>query len=100
MYFDWAVAMATFLLWWGLLSWRTHLSDSSQFIILSAVTATAVVICYPWSRSLWTVLVYLCGGIQCPPLRVLPGGNHEPIRTSPRRVVKENARRARRHHRR
>jgi uncharacterized protein (DUF983 family) len=100
MYFDWAVAMATFLLLWGLLAWLTHLSELDQFIILSVATGAAVVICYPWSRSLWTVLVYLSGGIERPPLRVLPGGNRESIRVRPRKVVKERARRMRRHTRR
>ena len=74
MYLDWAVAMGTFLPLWAALCWLTNLSDISQLIILSIASATAVIICYPWSRSLWTVLVYLSGGIEPPPLRVIPGG--------------------------
>ncbi|HLI61837.1 MAG TPA: hypothetical protein VKV05_00460 [Terriglobales bacterium] len=74
MYFDWAAAMVTFLALWAALAWLTNLSELTQFFILSAAAAAAVLVCYPWSRSLWTVLVYLSGGIERPPLRVLPGG--------------------------
>ncbi len=74
MSFDWAAAMVTFLALWAALAWLTNLSELAQFFILSAAAAAAVLICYPWSRSLWTVLVYLSGGIERPPLRVLPGG--------------------------
>lgn len=78
MYFDWTAAMFTFLALWAVLAWLTNLSDLAQFFILSTAAAAAVIICYPWSRSLWTVLVYLSGGIERPPLRVLPGGQRRP----------------------
>jgi uncharacterized protein (DUF983 family) len=87
MYLDWMVAMVTFLVLWGLLAWLTNLSELAQFFILSAASGAAVVICYPWSRSFWTVLVYLSGGIERPPLRVLPGGQHESTTPPPTEQV-------------
>jgi hypothetical protein len=78
MYFDWAAAMFTFLILWAVLAWLTNLSELAQFFILSIAAGAAVIICYPWSRSFWTVLVYLSGGIERPPLRVLPGGQRQP----------------------
>ena len=82
MYFDWAAAMFTFLALWAVLAWLTNLSELAQFFILSIAAGAAVIVCYPWSRSFWTVLVYLSGGIERPPLRVLPGGQRQPA--SPR----------------
>jgi uncharacterized protein (DUF983 family) len=86
MYFDWAFAMVTFLALWAALVWLTNLSEWAQFFILSSAAAAAVIICYPWSRSLWTVLVYLSGGIERPPLRVLPGGQRESVEAPPRQM--------------
>jgi uncharacterized protein (DUF983 family) len=100
MYFDWAVAMGTFLCLWAALAWLTNLSEMAQFFILSIASAAAVVICYPWSRSFWTILVYLSGGIERPPLRVIPGGHHEPAPPPLRQVVANRGRRTRRLHRR
>jgi uncharacterized protein (DUF983 family) len=100
MYFDWAVAMSTFLLLWTALAWLTNLSELSQFFILSAASFMAVIACYPWNRSLWTVLVYLSGGIERPPLRVLPGGQNESAPAPARPVVRGRSRRVRRFHRR
>src|SRR5260370_23831507 len=74
MYLDWAVAMATFLALWAALAWLTNLSEVAQFFILSTAAVASVIAFYPWSRCLWTVLVYLSGGIERPPLRLLPGG--------------------------
>lgn len=98
MYFDWAVAMGTFLVLWAALAWLTNLSELAQFFILSAASGVAVIICYPWSRSMWTVLVYLSGGIERPPLRVLPGGQNESAPTQPRQIVRGRNRRPRRFH--
>jgi uncharacterized protein (DUF983 family) len=100
MYFDWAAAMATFLLLWAVLAWLTNLSEWVQFGILSVAAVAAVVIFYPWSRSLWTVLVYLSGGIERPPLRVLPGGQHEQSSPPPSRVTTRRTGRLRRINRR
>jgi hypothetical protein len=66
--------MATFLSLWAALAWLTNLSEVAQFFILSTAAVASVIVFYPWSRCLWTVLVYLSGGIERPPLRVLPGG--------------------------
>lgn len=90
MYFDWAAAMFTFLTLWAALAWLTNLSDLAQFFILSAAAGAAVIICYPWSRSFWTVLVYLSGGIERPPLRVIPGGGQRQSGSSqPQQDIKE-----------
>ena len=100
MYLDWAVAMGTFLPLWAALAWLTNLSELAQISILSAASGVSVIICYPWSRSLWTVLVYLSGGIERPPLRVLPGGQQESAPAPPRQMVRGRARRPRQLHRR
>jgi uncharacterized protein (DUF983 family) len=77
MYLDWAAAMVAFLSLWAVLAWLTSLSELAQFFILSTAAITSVLVFYPWSRCLWTVLVYLSGGIERPPLRVLPGGQRK-----------------------
>jgi uncharacterized protein (DUF983 family) len=100
MYFDWAVAMGTFLVLWAALAWLTKLSEMAQFFILSPTAAAAVIICYPWSRCFWTVLVYLSGGIERPPLRVLPGGQRESTPPPRRQMTSGRTSRLRRLHRR
>jgi uncharacterized protein (DUF983 family) len=100
MYFDWVVAMGAFLSLWAALLWLTNLSELVQFFILSLAAATAVIICYPWSRCLWTVLVYLSGGIERPPLRVLPGGQQQSAPAPPRQMLSGRTRRTRRLYRR
>ncbi len=100
MYFDWAVAMAAFLLLWAAFAWLTNLSEIALFFILSTAAASAVIICYPWSRCFWTVLVYLSGGIERPPLRVLPGGQSKSGVQVPQDEVNDRPRRERRLHRR
>jgi hypothetical protein len=73
MYLDYAVASAAFLVCWGLLAF-TKIPDALQILILCTVAAASVLLCYPLTRSAWTVLVYLSGGIEMPQLRALPGG--------------------------
>jgi uncharacterized protein (DUF983 family) len=77
MYIDYAVASVAFLVSWGLLSF-TKLSDLVQILILCTVAAASVLLCYPLTRSAWTVLVYLSGGIEVPQLRALRGGKKAP----------------------
>ncbi len=74
MYLDYAVATIAFLASWGVLAFATHLGDTQQLIILSTIAAASVVACYPWTRSAWTVLVYLSGGIERPRMRAIKGG--------------------------
>ena len=73
MYLDYAVASAAFLVCWGLLA-LTRISDTLQILILCTVAAGSVLLCYPLTRSAWTVLVYLSGGIEPPHLRAVRGG--------------------------
>jgi uncharacterized protein (DUF983 family) len=100
MYFDWIVAMVAFLGLWVALDWLTHLSEMTEFFILSTASVAAVILCYPWSRSMWTVLVYLSGGIERPPLRVLPGGQRQSPAPQVRQPIAGPRRRGRRLHRR
>lgn len=74
MYLDYAVASSAFLAAWAILALTTNLSDSVLVFILCTVAAGAVLLCYPLTRSAWTVLVYLSGGIERPPLRAIGGG--------------------------
>jgi len=54
-------------------AFATHVSDTVQILILCTVACGSVLICYPLTRSAWTVLVYLSGGIERPHLRAIPG---------------------------
>ena len=74
MYLDYAVATAVFIVLWAVLSWTTSLSDLAQWIIISVVTVASVLACYPITRSAWTVLVYISGGIERPRLKMVRGG--------------------------
>ncbi|HXW85384.1 MAG TPA: hypothetical protein VEJ86_13335 [Candidatus Binataceae bacterium] len=85
MYVDYAVAAATFLVTWALLAWFTRASDTVTLVILSVTAAGSVLVFYPFSRSVWTLLVYLSGGIEKVPMRVLPGGKHSTEPTPRRR---------------
>ena len=67
MYLDYAVAFGTFFVAWLLVAWALNLSDLVQFVLLGAVAVTGVLICYPLTRSFWTLLVYISGGIEEPP---------------------------------
>ncbi len=74
MYLDYAVATGIFLVAWAILAWTTALSDLAQCAIISVLAIAGVLICYPITRSFWTVLVYISGGIERPRLRVVRGG--------------------------
>ncbi len=74
MYLDYAVAAGAFLISWLALDLTTKLSDLALFLILGAIAGGSVLVFYPLSRSFWTVLVYLSGGIERPEIRVVPGG--------------------------
>ncbi len=73
MYVDYAIATVAFLLAWLVLDF-THLSDPQQVVIVSIVAVASILIFYPISRSIWTVLVYLSGGIEKPKMRAIRGG--------------------------
>ena len=74
MYLDYAVATAAFLIGWLLLDLTTNLSDPIQIALVGAIAVAAVLIFYPFSRSAWTLLVYISGGIEKPTLRAMRGG--------------------------
>lgn len=74
MYLDYAVATAVFIVAWVILAWMTSLSDVALWIIISILAVASVLIFYPITRSFWTVLVYISGGIDRPPLKIVRGG--------------------------
>jgi uncharacterized protein (DUF983 family) len=74
MYVDYAVATVAFLIAWLILDFTTHLSDLIQVAIVSAIAVASILIFYPISRSVWTMLVYLSGGIEKPRIRAIRGG--------------------------
>ncbi|HVN63715.1 MAG TPA: DUF983 domain-containing protein [Candidatus Binataceae bacterium] len=74
MYLDYAVATVAFIICWVFLATATPLSDWAQVLILCSIAAGAVLVFYPYTRSAWTVLVYLSGGIDRPQLRAIRGG--------------------------
>ncbi len=77
MYLDYVVATAAFVALWIVLAGFTTLSDKVQIPILGTAAVASILALYPITRSLWTVLVYISGGIdhatQRPPLRVIRG---------------------------
>ena len=74
MYLDYAVATVVFLVSWAILAWMTSIGDPAQWIIICVLAVASVLICYPVTRSAWTVLVYISGGIERPRLKVVRGG--------------------------
>ncbi len=74
MYVDYAVATIAFLIAWLILDFTTHLSDPVQVAIVGAIAVASILIFYPISRSVWTVLVYLSGGIEKPKMSAIRGG--------------------------
>ena len=74
MYLDYAVATAVFIVAWFILAWMTSLSDVALWIVISILSVASVLIFYPITRSFWTVLVYISGGIERPQLKVVRGG--------------------------
>ena len=74
MYIDYALAAGSFLTAWLALSLITNLSDLTLFFVLGATAAGSVLLFYPLSRSFWTILVYLSGGIERPPIHTVRGG--------------------------
>src|ERR1700730_6905966 len=69
MYVDYAVATVSFLITWLILDFTTHLSDAMQIAIVGTIAVASVLVFYPISRSVWTVLVYISGGIEKPKIR-------------------------------
>jgi uncharacterized protein (DUF983 family) len=74
MYLDYAVATGAFLVGWAILSFGTNFSDFTQMVILSVIAVAAVFVFFPYTRSAWTVLIYLSGGIERPRMRAIRGG--------------------------
>jgi uncharacterized protein (DUF983 family) len=74
MYVDYAVATVAFLIAWFILDWTTQLSDPVQVAIVAPIAVASILIFYPLSRSIWTVLVYISGGIEKPKMRAIRGG--------------------------
>jgi uncharacterized protein (DUF983 family) len=74
MYLDFAVASGSFLVCWAILAFATRWSDVVQIFLLSAIASGSVLLFYPLTRSAWTMLVYLSGGIERPRLRTIHGG--------------------------
>jgi uncharacterized protein (DUF983 family) len=74
MYLDYAVAVAVFIAGWIVLALGTQLSNLTQVAILAAASGASVVVAFPFTRSVWTVLVYLSGGIERPRIRAIRGG--------------------------
>jgi uncharacterized protein (DUF983 family) len=74
MYVDYAVATVAFLIAWLILDFTTHLSDPVQVAIVGAIAVVSILVFYPFSRSIWTLLVYLSGGIEKPKIRAIRGG--------------------------
>ena len=60
--------------WQGAQQVKKQFRNAVEIFILCAVACGSVLLCYPLTRSAWTVLVYLSGGIERPRLRTIQGG--------------------------
>ncbi len=74
MYLDYAVAVVVFIVGWLILAFGTRLSDLAQIVILAGAAGASVIVAFPFTRSAWTMLVYLSGGIERPRIRAIRGG--------------------------
>lgn len=74
MYVDYAVATVAFAVLWPILAYGTRMTDGVQMTILASAAVTSVFVCYPWTRSVWTLLVFLSGGMERPTLQAIRGG--------------------------
>ena len=74
MYLDYAVIGAALFASWALIAWLTRLTVGQEIVIISLIVIAAELILYPTTRSFWTLLVYLSGGIEKRTMRVIPGG--------------------------
>ena len=74
MYVDYSVATVAFLIAWFILDYTTHLSDPMQVAIVAPIAVASILVFYPLSRSIWTLLVYISGGIEKPKMRAIRGG--------------------------
>jgi len=74
MYLDYGVATVAFVITWLILAWITSIADTTQWAIMSVIAVISVLVCYPVTRSAWTVLVYISGGIERPRLKMVRGG--------------------------
>lgn len=62
---DYTVAGAAALIAWAVTAFF-GLSEIAQVMIAAAVASVALVGLAPWSRSLWTALLYMCGEMDVP----------------------------------
>ena len=74
MYLDYVIAFGCFFVAWGLFALLSDLPEVTEIVVLSAITVGSLLIFYPLSRSFWTMLVYMSGGIERPSLRAVSGG--------------------------
>ena len=74
MYVDYAFGFGAFIVAWIALAVLTNLSEKIQIAILCIEAVGSVLVFYPLSRSLWTLLVFVSGGIERPKMRAIGGG--------------------------
>ena len=58
---DWACATSLAIVVWAALEGFTTLSQIVEIAIISACVMASLLATFPWSRSLWTVFLYLTG---------------------------------------
>ena len=73
-YVDYAFGFGLFFIAWAGLAILTNIPENVQIAILIAVALGSVLIFYPLSRSIWTLLVFVSGGIERPRMRAIGGG--------------------------
>ena len=75
-YLDYVVIGGSLFASWALIAWLTNFTATQEIAHISPIVIVCELILYPTTRSIWTLLVYLSGGIECRTMRVIPGGLH------------------------
>jgi len=66
---DWACATGLAIMVWAALEASTTLPQIVEIAIISACVMASLFATFPWSRSLWTVFLYLTGVMSERPAR-------------------------------
>lgn len=82
---DWACATALAIAVWAALEAFTALAQIAEIAIISVAVMLSLFATFPWSRSLWTVFLYLTGVMGERPAGAQESGTAAPPAVSPPR---------------
>jgi uncharacterized protein (DUF983 family) len=80
---DWACATGLAITVWAALEVFTRLPQVAEIAIISVAVMASLFVTFPWSRSLWTVFLYLTGAMGERPATAQEAGDRAPPAASP-----------------